>query len=315
MRAIGTTDLTVHPVALGTNVFGWTADREASWAVLDAYTGAGGNFIDTADSYPYWATGESTSETLIGEWMERRGDRDRLVLATKVGMLEGLKGLAPRTIRTAVEASLRRLRTDRIDLYWAHVDDRDTPLEETLGTFGELIREGKVRHVGASNYGPERLAEALRVADSCGLPRYVALQQPYNLVERTYEGELRDVVAREGLSSTPYYGLARGFLTGKYRDGAEVDSPRAATAARYLHTPHGRRTLEALDEVAAGRRAAPATVALAWLIAQPTVAAPITSARSVEQLRPLLAAATLTLTPEELRLLDHASRPTPEDQP
>src|SRR5690606_30486502 len=216
MRAIGATDLTVHPVALGTNVFGWTAGREASWAVLDAYTGAGGNFVDTADSYPYWATGESTSEALIGEWMERRGNRDRLVLATKVGMLEGLKGLAPRTIRTAVEASLRRLRTDRIDLYWAHVDDRDTPLEETLGTFGELIREGKVRHVGASNYGPERLAEALRVADSCGLPRYVALQQPYNLVERTYEGELRDVVAREGLSSTPYYGLARGFLTGKY---------------------------------------------------------------------------------------------------
>ncbi|TXK39798.1 aldo/keto reductase [Nonomuraea sp. C10] len=309
MRSIGTTDLSVHPIALGTNVFGWTADKETSWAVLDAYVEAGGNFIDTADSYPYWATGESTSEMLIGEWMERRGNRDRLVLATKVGMLEGLKGLAPRTIRTAVEASLRRLRTDRIDLYWAHVDDRDTPLGETLETFGELIREGKVRHVGASNYGPERLAEALKVADESGLPRYVALQQPYNLVERAYEGELRDVVAREGLSSTPYWGLASGFLTGKYAGGAAVDSPRASRAAVYLRTEHGRRTLEALGKVAAERRAEPATVALAWLAAQPTVAAPITSARSVEQLAPLMAAATLELTPEELRRLDEASRP------
>ncbi|MGI5272653.1 aldo/keto reductase [Nonomuraea sp. CA-218870] len=309
MRPIGTTDLSVHPIALGTNVFGWTADKEASWAVLDAYVEAGGNFIDTADVYPYWATGESTSELMIGEWMESRGNRDRLVLATKVGMLEGLKGLAPDTIRTALEASLRRLRTDRIDLYWAHVDDRDTPLEETLGTFGELIGEGKVRHVGASNHGPARLAEALRVSDENGSPRYVALQQPYNLVERAYEGELRDVVAREGLSSTPYWGLARGFLTGKYAGGATVDSPRAGSAAHYLKTEHGRRASEALAKVAAERQAEQATVALAWLAAQPTVAAPIASARNVEQLGPLLAAAELELTPEELRLLDEASRP------
>ncbi|MFG1943162.1 aldo/keto reductase [Nonomuraea sp. NPDC048826] len=309
MRSIGTTDLSVHPIALGANVFGWTADKEASWAVLDAYVEAGGNFIDTADSYPYWATGESTSEILIGEWMESRGNRDQIVLATKVGMLEGLKGLAPRTIRMAVEASLHRLRTDRIDLYWAHVDDRDTPLAESLGTFGELIREGKVRYVGASNYGPVRLAEALQVADENGLPRYVALQQPYNLVERAYEGELRDVVAREGLSSTPYWGLARGFLTGKYTSGATVDSPRASAAAHYMHTEHGRKAVEALGKVAAGRQVEQATVALAWLAAQPTVAAPITSARDVDQLAPLLAAADLELTAEELRLLDEASRP------
>jgi aryl-alcohol dehydrogenase-like predicted oxidoreductase len=309
MRSIGTTDLSVHPLALGTNVFGWTTDKETSWAVLDAYVEAGGNFIDTADSYPYWATGESTSEMIIGEWMEKRGNRDRVVLATKVGMLEGLKGLDPRTIRTAVEGSLRRLRTDRIDLYWAHVDDPETPLAETLGTFGELIREGKVRHIGASNHGAARLAEALRVADENGLPRYVALQQPYNLVERGYEGELRDVVAREGLSSTPYWSLAKGFLTGKYAPGVEIDSPRAAGAAQYLETEHGRRTLEALAKVAAERQVPQATVAVAWLVAQPTVAAPISSARDVEQLRPLLAAAGLTLTPEELRILDEASRP------
>ena len=263
MRSIGTTDLSVFPIALGTNVFGWTADKDDSFAVLNAYTEAGGNFIDTADVYPHWATGESTSETVIGEWMTKRRNRDTVVLATKVGMLEGLKGLSPRTIRTAAENSLRRLGTDHIDLYWAHVDDPDTPMAESLGAFDELIREGKVRHVGASNHDADRLAEALRVADEEGLPRYVALQQPYNLVERAYEGDLREVVAREGLSSTPYYGLARGFLTGKYAPGSTVDSPRAGIAARYLDTEHGPRVLEALAKVAADRQVRPATVALA----------------------------------------------------
>ncbi|WP_049576166.1 aldo/keto reductase [Nonomuraea sp. SBT364] len=309
MRSIGTTDLSVHPIALGTNVFGWTADKETSFAILDAYTEAGGNFIDTADVYPYWVTGESTAETFIGEWMAKRHNRDTLVLATKVGMLEGLKGLAPQTIRTAVENSLRRLGTDRIDLYWAHVDDTDTPLAESLAAFGDLMREGKVRHVGASNYAADRLAEALKVAREEALPSYVALQQPYNLVERGYEGELRDVVEREGLSSTPYFGLARGFLTGKYAPGVTVDSPRAAQAARYLQLEYGRRTLEALAKVAAERGVKPATVALAWLAAQPTITAPITSARDVTQLAPLMAAAELTLSDEELRLLDEASRP------
>ncbi|SEG24278.1 Predicted oxidoreductase [Nonomuraea solani] len=307
MRSIGTTDLSVFPISLGTNVFGWTADKETSFAVLDAYVEGGGNFLDTADVYPYWATGESTSETIIGEWMAERGNRESLVLATKVGMLEGLKGLAPATIKTAVEDSLRRLRTDYIDLYWAHVDDHDTPLVETLTAFDALVKEGKVRYVGASNHGAARLAEALKVSDDEGLVRYVALQQPYNLVERDYEGDLRDVVAREGLTSTPYFGLARGFLTGKYAPGVTVDSPRAGMAATYLETERGPKTLEALAKVAAGHEAAPAAVALAWLAAQPTVTAPIASARNVEQLRPLMEASALTLSAEELSLLDEAS--------
>lgn len=290
MRSIATTDLSVFPISLGTNVFGWTADKESSFAVLNAYVEGGGNFIDTADVYPYWATGESTSEAIIGEWIADRRNRDSLVLATKVGMLEGLKGLAPGTIRTAVEDSLRRLRTDYIDLYWAHVDDHDTPLVESLATFDALVQEGKIRQVGASNYGAARLADALKVSEEEGLVRYVALQQPYNLVERAYEGELREVVAREGLSTTPYFGLARGFLTGKYASGASVDSPRAGKASEYLETERGPRTLEALAKVAEEQEVAPASVALAWLAAQPTVTAPIASARNVEQLGPLMEA-------------------------
>jgi aryl-alcohol dehydrogenase-like predicted oxidoreductase len=230
------------------------------------------------------------------------------VLATKVGMLEGLEGLAPATIRTAVEDSLRRLRTDYIDLYWAHVDDHDTPLVESLAAFDALIQEGKVRHVGASNYSAGRLAEVLKISDAEGLARYVALQQPYNLVERGYEGELREVVAGEGLSSVPYFGLARGFLTGKYAPGVAVDSPRAGKAAEYLETAHGPRTVEALIGLARERGAAPASVALAWVAAQPTVTAPIASARNLEQLRPLMEAAALTLSAEELAILDEASR-------
>ncbi|MEU6780092.1 aldo/keto reductase [Nonomuraea angiospora] len=308
MRSIGTTELSVFPISLGTNVFGWTADKESSFAVLDAYVEGGGNFIDTADVYPHWVTGESTSEMIIGEWMHVRRNRDSLVLATKVGMLEGLTGLSPATIRTAIEDSLRRLRTDYIDLYWAHVDDHDTPLVESLATFDALVHEGKIRYVGASNYGADRLAEALKTSSDEGLTRYVALQQQYNLVERGYESELRDVVAREGLSSTPYFGLARGFLTGKYAPGVTIDSPRAGMAAEYLQKEHGRRALEALLKVAAEQEVAPATVALAWLAAQPTITAPIASARDVTQLQPLLAAAELTLTEEELALLNEASQ-------
>ncbi|MFI6991195.1 aldo/keto reductase [Nonomuraea wenchangensis] len=309
MRSIGTTDLSVFPIALGTNVFGWTADKETSFAVLNAYVEGGGNFIDTADVYPSWVTGESTSEMIIGEWLAERRIRDSVVLATKVGMLEGLRGLAPATIRTAVEDSLRRLRTDYIDLYWAHVDDHDTPLVETLSTFDDLVREGKVRYVGASNHTARRLADAVELSDKEGLVRYVALQQEYNLVERGYEGELRDVVAREGLVSTPYFGLARGFLTGKYAPGVTVDSPRAGGAAEYLATEHGPRTLRALAEVADARGVQQASVALAWLAAQPTVVAPISSARDVTQLGALMAAVELELSDQELALLDTASRP------
>ncbi|MFG1699476.1 aldo/keto reductase [Nonomuraea sp. NPDC049309] len=309
MRTIGNSDLSVFPISLGTNVFGWTADKETSFAILDAYVEGGGNFLDTADVYPYWATQEPTSETFIGEWLAARGNRESIVLATKVGSLEGRAGLKADNIKAAAEDSLRRLRTDYIDLYWAHFDDPETPLAETLAGFDELIRAGKVRYIGASNYTAPRLAEALATSDKEGLARYVALQQPYNLVERGYEGELRDVVAREGLSSTPYSGLASGFLSGKYTPGATVDSPRASKASEYLNTERGPKVLEALNKVAQERGAVPTTIALAWLAAQPTVAAPIASARNVEQLGPLLAAADTTLTAEELALLDEASRP------
>ncbi|MEU7984410.1 aldo/keto reductase [Streptosporangium canum] len=303
-------ELNLFPLCLGGNVFGWTADRDASFAVLDAYVEAGGNFVDTADVYSEWVPGHpgGESETIIGEWMAARGNRDQIVVATKVGSLASRPGLSAANIRAAAEDSLRRLRTDHIDLYWAHIDDAGTPLEETLGAFDSLIREGKVRNIGASNYGPERLAEALAISDRDGLARYGVLQQPYNLVERGYEGPLRDVVAAEGLTSTPYFGLARGFLTGKYRPGVEVDSPRAGQASAYLKTERGPRVLEALDKVAAAHDVAPAAVALAWLAAQPTVAAPIASARDVEQLRPLLAVAGLTLSEDELAMLDVASR-------
>ncbi|MFF5207338.1 aldo/keto reductase [Streptosporangium sp. NPDC000396] len=303
-------ELNLFPLCLGGNVFGWTADRDTSFAVLDAYAEAGGNFIDTADVYSQWAPGNTggESETIIGEWMASRGNRDQIVVATKVGMLNSRPGLSAANIRAAVEDSLQRLRTDRIDLYWAHVDDDGTPLEETLGTFDSLIREGKVRGIGASNYDPERLAEALAVSDRNGLARYEALQQPYNLMERGYEGALREVVAAGGLTSTPYYGLARGFLTGKYQPGVEVDSPRAGRASAYLETERGPRVLEALEKVAADHQVAPATVALAWLAAQPTVAAPIASARNVEQLRTLLAITGLNLSEDELKTLDEASR-------
>ncbi|SFI84909.1 Predicted oxidoreductase [Streptosporangium canum] len=303
-------ELNLFPLCLGGNVFGWTADRDASFAVLDAYVEAGGNFVDTADVYSEWVPGHpgGESETIIGEWMAARGNRDQIVVATKVGSLASRPGLSAANIRAAAEDSLRRLRTDHIDLYWAHIDDAGTPLEETLGAFDSLIREGKVRNIGASNYGPERLAEALAISDRDGLARYGVLQQPYNLVERGYEGPLRDVVAAEGLTSTPYHGLARGFLTGKYRPGVEVDSPRAGQASAYLKTERGPRVLEALDKVAAAHDVAPAAVALAWLAAQPTVAAPIASARDVEQLRPLLAVAGLTLSEDELAMLDVASR-------
>lgn len=302
-------------LVLGGNVFGWTADEQASYAVLDAFLDAGGSMVDTADAYSAWAPGNSggESEEILGRWMAARGNRDRVHVATKVGKHPGLRGLAPATIRKACDDSLRRLRTDVIDLYYAHADDPDVPVEETLGAFDELVREGKVRTIGASNLTADRLAEALAASDRDGLTRYTVLQQHYNLLERSYEGELRALVAREGLATYPYYALGSGFLTGKYRPGAQVDSLRATSPSRYLDLltralgpgdERGSRVLAALDEVAAGRGTAPTTVALAWLLAQPTVTAPIASARTVEQLPDLLAATTLELTADELAVLD-----------
>ena len=308
MGKIGTTDLEVFPLCLGGNVFGWSADEAQSFAVLDAYAGAGGNFVDTADSYSFWAAGHTggESETIIGRWMAARRNRDGMVIATKVGMSPGLEGLAAKTVRAAAEASLKRLGTDHIDLYYAHRDDPAIPMEETLAAFDDLVREGKVRHVAASNFGASRLAEALAVSDREGLVRYAALQPHYNLVERgDYEGELADLCARENLACVPYFALAKGFLTGKYRPGITVDSIRAEAARAYLDEG-GVEVLEALDRVAAAQETTVAAAALAWLLAQPTVVAPIASARTPEQVADLLPMATLELTPDEVEALDAA---------
>ncbi|TVT61773.1 aldo/keto reductase [Amycolatopsis rhizosphaerae] len=309
MTRIGSSELDVYGLNLGGNVFGWTADETQSFAVLDAYVAAGGDFIDTADSYTAWVPGNSggESETVIGNWLSRRGRRDDVVIATKVGSWARRPGLSAKNIREAAEDSLRRLKTDYIDLYYAHRDFPDVPLEETLGAFDELVRAGKVRYLGASNYTAGRLAEALSISDKEGFARYVAVQPHYNLVERAYERDLAPLVEKEGLSTMPYYALARGFLTGKYRSReADGGSPRAGGAAAYLDH-RGERVLEALDGIAAAHGSTPAAVALAWLAAQPTVAAPIASARNTEQLADLLASVELRLTEADLAALDEAS--------
>ncbi|MGX1119555.1 aryl-alcohol dehydrogenase-like predicted oxidoreductase [Streptomyces ambofaciens] len=309
-RTLGSSDLEVFPLALGGNVFGWTADQDASFAVLDAYTAAGGNFIDTADSYSAWVDGNSggESETVLGRWFAARGNRDDVVLATKVSQHPEYPGLSAANIKAAADASLRRLGTDHIDLYYTHFDKPEVPVEEIIGALDDLVKAGKVRHIAASNISSERLAASLEFSDREGLARYVALQPHYNLVSRdTYEGELRDLAEQAGLAAVPYYALAAGFLTGKYRPGTAVDSPRAGGAAKHLESERGRRVLAALDEIAEAHGAPVATVALAWLAAQPTVAAPIASARTVEQLPALLAVAELRLTEDEVRRLTRAS--------
>jgi aryl-alcohol dehydrogenase (NADP+) len=303
MAKLDGTDLDVFPLCLGGNVFGWTADEDASFAVLDAYAAAGGNFIDTADTYTRPNLG--ASETIIGRWMAARGNRDELVIATKVGS-DG--GLGARNVAEHAEGSLRRLQTDRIDLYYAHKDDLDVPVEETLRAFDALVRAGKVRHIAASNLSGERLAESLETSEREGLARYVALQPHYNLVERErYEREYAPLVAAHELAVAPYYALAKGFLTGKYADGAEVDSPRAEGARAYLDD-RGRAVLADLDEIARAHDVPVAAVALAWLRSRPNVVAPIASARDVAQLEQLLPMAELTLTGDELARLETSSR-------
>jgi len=299
----------VFPLCLGGNVFGWTSEEAESFAVLDAYAAAGGNFIDTADVYSSWVPGHhgGESETIIGRWMASRGVRNRMFVATKVGLLAGLEGLKPDTIRRAAEASLKRLGVECIDLYYAHKDDPNTPLEETLSTFDLLVREGKVRHVGASNYTASRLSEALAISAREGLARFVALQPHYNLMHRDeFEGELASVCVRAGVACVPYFALAKGFLSGKYRPGASVQSVRADSARAYLDD-HGRKVLAVLDEVAAAHRTTVAAVALAWLRSRPAVVAPIASARTVAQVKELLPVATLTLSADEIARLDRAS--------
>ncbi|MET9411641.1 aldo/keto reductase [Streptomyces sp. NPDC002935] len=310
LRKLGSSDLEVFPLSLGGNVFGWTADEAQSFAVLDAYAAAGGNFLDTADSYSAWVEGNEggESETIIGKWLKTRGNRADIVVATKVSQHPEYPGLSGANIKAAADASLRRLGTDHIDLYYTHFDKPEVPVDEIIGALDELVRAGKVRHIAASNISPERLQESLEFSDREGLARYVALQPQYNLVSRgTYEGGLRDVASRAGLAAVPYFALASGFLTGKYRPGTTVDSPRAAGAAKHLASERGPRVLAALDEVAEAHGVAVPTVALAWLAAQPTVAAPIASARTVEQLPALLGVADLVLTDEDLTRLSRAS--------
>lgn len=310
MARIGTTDLDVLPLNLGGNVFGWTADEDASSAVLDAFVAAGGSFVDTADVYSEWAPGHrgGESEAVLGRWMAARGNRADVVVATKVGKLSTRRGTSRDVVRAAIDDSLERLGTDYVDLYYAHEDDQETPLEETVAALGEVVAAGKARYVAASNFSPERLAEALRIADDLGVARFVALQPHYNLVHRDdYEGPLQELAVREGLGVLPYSSLASGFLTGKYRDGSPaVDSPRAGSAGRYLDD-RGRRVLAVLDEVAAAHGTSVTAVSLAWLRVQPGVVAPIASARTVDQLPDLLAGATLDLADDELTALSLAA--------
>lgn len=311
-RKLGNSGLEVSPLAFGGNVFGWTADDATSFKLLDAFVGAGFNLVDTADYYSRWVSGHQggESEAVIGRWLARGGKREQVIIATKVGrdLGDGRKGLAKSYILRAVDASLKRLQTDYIDLYQSHCEDPDTPVEETLDAFAELMRAGKLRAIGASNHSAAKLREALETAESCGLPGYQTLQPLYNLCERDdYETTLEPLCREKDLGVIPYYALASGFLTGKYRSQEDLaQSVRGHTVKKYLNTK-GLRILAALDQVAADERATPAQVALAWLMARPSITAPIASATSVEQLQELMTAARLELSRASIELLTRAS--------
>jgi aryl-alcohol dehydrogenase-like predicted oxidoreductase len=311
-RKLGNSDLAVAPLAFGGNVFGWTADEATSHQLLDAWVAAGLNFIDTADIYSRWAPGNSggESETIIGNWLKRSGQRAQVVIATKVGMEMGpsKKGLSKPYILRAVEDSLRRLQTDYIDLYQSHTDDAETPLAETLETFAELVKQGKIRAIGASNYSAARLAEALRVSAEYGFPRYESLQPNYNLYDRAeYEAELEPLCLKEKIGVISYFSLAKGFLTGKYRSTEDLSkSVRGQGVKGYLNE-RGFRILRALEQVAEQHDSTLASVALAWLIARPSITAPIASATSLEQLDDLIEATKLELDQASIELLNHAS--------
>ena len=309
-RNIGTSDLKVAPLVFGGNVFGWTADERTSFSILDAFVDHGLDFIDTADVYSAWVDGHrgGESETIIGKWFREGGKRHKVVLATKVGKLSTRAGLTAANIAAAVDDSLRRLKTDYIDVYFSHYDDANTPLDETLGAYQKLVQAGKVRVIGASNYTGERLGEALKIAKDSGLPAYQILQPEYNLYDREgYETDLEPVAAQHGIAVVPYYALASGFLSGKYRSKADTQhKARGSRVEKYLN-PRGLKILDALDEVSKRHGTTPATIALAWMIARPSVTAPIASATSVKQLESLAAATRLQLAAEDIELLDQAS--------
>jgi aryl-alcohol dehydrogenase-like predicted oxidoreductase len=312
LRELGRSGLMVAPLAFGGNVFGWTADEARSFELLDAFVDAGGNLIDTADVYSRWVPGHrgGESETILGRWLARGGRRDRVLIATKAGMDMGGedKGLSPAYLRRAVEASLTRLGIERIDLYQAHTDDPNTPVEDTLGAFADLIRAGKVRAIGASNFSAPRLAQALAASATLGLPRYETLQPGYNLVDRAgFEAELQALCVREQVSVIPYYSLAAGFLSGKYRKPEDLQGrARGARAGSYLNE-RGLRVLAALDAVAARLGTTQTAVAIAWLRDRPAIAAPIASATDVAQLQALIAGMRLTLDAAAVAELDAAS--------
>ena len=313
MTLLGTSDLDIFPLALGGNVFGWTADHDASFEILDAYVAGGGNFIDTADGYSAWVPGNrgGESETLIGEWLASRKPSN-VTIATKVSTHPEFTGLSAKNVRAGAEASLKRLGVDAIDLYYAHFDDVDTPLEETVTAFGRLVEDGLVRHIAVSNYSADRIRSWISIAQGAGAALPVVVQPHYNLVHRNDVEESIIPLAQEfDMSVVPYYALASGFLTGKYRStDATGSSPRAGGAAKYA-TAHGLKVIDELERIAAEHGASITSTALAWLRAQPTVAAPIASASRVDQVADLLASATLSLTAEEVSALSTVSEWNP----
>ena len=314
LRRLGRTDISIAPLVLGGNVFGWTADRKASFAVLDRFAAAGFSAIDTADVYSAWVPGNSggESETIIGEWMKARGNRSRVIVITKVGspMGPGKEGLKAAYIEEAVEASLRRLQTDAIDLYLSHWPDMATPFDETLGAYQRLIEKGKIRWCGASNLTTDLLKAALAASKAKGLPRYEVLQPEYNLADREgFESGLAELCIREEIGVVTYFSLAKGFLSGKYRGEKDLAGSARADGVKAYLNPRGFRILDALEKVAASHKAKPAEVALAWVIARPGVTAPIASATSVEQADSLVRATELKLAPADMAALDTASAP------
>jgi aryl-alcohol dehydrogenase-like predicted oxidoreductase len=313
-RPLGKSGMKAAPLALGGNVFGWTADERTSFAILDRFVDAGFSLVDTANSYSTWVPGHrgGESEAIIGKWLERSGKRDQVVIATKVGMaaLGDTPGLKRAQIERHVDGSLQRLRTDRIDLYQTHKDDPDTPVEETLEALARLVKAGKVRAIGASQYQPGRLRESMEASRRLGIPRYDTLQPEFNLYDRAaFERDLQPVALEYGLAVIPFFGLAKGFLSGKYRKAADIEGrPRAAGLKKYFEGDRGTKILAALDQVSSRVDATPAQVSLAWIMAQPSIAAPIVSTTSVEQLDEIARAATLKLDREALQALDTASR-------